>query len=223
MSEDRKALAKPPFNLLLNPAAMARQKPWDLDLSKLLEAFLKFLVDSGRIDLRVAGTAALSSALLYRLKVETFFVLERARIMRYAGALEDVPQLLEMPFRYELPSTTVEELLTAFERVLQEIVADSRKSRPSVLVEEPAPQFEGDPFEARIKEALDSFRIDILDRLAKAGRILFREVVEGLDLIEAARNFIMLLFLAQEGSVNLSEVEEGIVVMRVDLSASGPQ
>jgi len=221
MSESRKILAKPPFNLLINLPAAARQKPWDVDLSKVLEAFLKYLVDSGRIDLRVAGIAVLSSAVLYRLKVETFFVLERARVVRYAAPLEDLPQLLEMPFRYELPANTVEELLAAFEKVLQDISAESKRTRPSVLAEEPAPPFEGDPFEARIKEALDGFRIDILDRLAKAGRIFFHEVVAGLDLIEAARSFIMLLFLAQEGSVILTEEDERIVVTRGDLSGIG--
>jgi len=64
-------LSKPPLNLLIDPSLARRKSPWEISISELLDMFIKTIVSSGMLDMRAAGTAALSSATIYRLKVET--------------------------------------------------------------------------------------------------------------------------------------------------------
>ena len=70
---DLPSLSKPPLNFLINPKTARRGKPWEIDISDLLTIFIDSISNKGNPDLRLCGTAALSSALLYRFKVETLF------------------------------------------------------------------------------------------------------------------------------------------------------
>ena len=65
------------------------------------------LSEAKPLDLRVCGSAALSSALIYRLKVETLFLFEKLRAERRPVAIGEPPTILILPFRYEIPSTSV--------------------------------------------------------------------------------------------------------------------
>jgi hypothetical protein len=58
----------------------------------------------------IAGTAALTSATIYRFKVESLFLFERLQWERPMIDATQPPQIVVMPFRFEIYSTTVEEL-----------------------------------------------------------------------------------------------------------------
>ena len=79
MSKNAHQLSKPPLNMLLNPTVLKAKKPWEIDVVSLLELFTDFLETKGEKNLRLCANAALSSSLLYRLKVETFFIFEKLR------------------------------------------------------------------------------------------------------------------------------------------------
>jgi len=61
-------LSRPPLNVLIDPTLAKRKSPWEINLTELLDMFLKAISQSEFIDMRAAGTAALSSATIYRLK-----------------------------------------------------------------------------------------------------------------------------------------------------------
>ncbi len=170
--------------------------------------FLDLIAKSEFLDLRLCGSAALSSALIYRLKVETLFLLDKikeARMSRseFAG---DVPLLLEMPFRQEIYSTSVEDLISTLETILEDIIRGKRKQNERQnLILEPVITFEPDKFLNKISELVNEFRINVLGVIREKGTFLFSDFSAGKDALEKAQFFIFFLFLAMEGTVLLDQ------------------
>jgi segregation and condensation protein A len=206
------SLLKLPLNVLVNPEAIKKQKPWDLDLVNLLETFSSIIKSSETLNLRLCGSAIVSSALIYRLKVETLFLFEKLKIRKeHVKSME--PPLFEMPFRHELYSTSLEDLILALERIIKEISAEQRKEKPKSLIE-PEPLIETDDFSLHIKELLSFFKSNLLSALEEKGEIFFSDYVHGMKLLEAIQSFILLLFVAAEGLIILEQVEDDIKIKR---------
>jgi len=206
------SLLKLPLNVLVNPEAIKKQKPWDLDLANLLETFSSIIKSSESLNLRLCGSAIVSSALIYRLKVETLFLFEKLRIKREPVKSME-PPLFEMPFRHELYSTSLEDLISALERIIKEISAEQRKEKHESLIE-PEPLLEVDDFSLHIKELISFFRSNLLSALEKKGEIFFSEYVHEMKLLEAIQSFILLLFVATEGLIILEQVDDDIRIKR---------
>jgi segregation and condensation protein A len=218
----KRQFSRPPLNLLLNPEGNRISKPWEVDLEKLLTMFLDIINKSEFLDLRLCGSAALSSALIYRLKVETLFLLDKikeARLQRseFSG---DVPLLLEMPFRQEVYSTSVEDLISTLEAILEDIIHGKRKqSERTNLILEPEVTFEPDKFLNKISELVNDFRIRILAEIREKGEFLFSEFSNASDALEKAQFFIFFLFLAMEGTVSLEQTpNEDILISGVPIT-----
>src|SRR3954471_12225535 len=82
-TDSKKMMAEPPLNLLFNPSLLTAKKDvWDINVTMLLEMLLKLLNTTGKKDLRICGIAALSSSIIYRLKVESIFRLEKIAMQR---------------------------------------------------------------------------------------------------------------------------------------------
>jgi len=72
------SISQEPINILFSPSSVVKKDVWDIDLIQILDLLLKILKKSGQKDLKVAGMAALSSSLIYRMKVESIFALQKA-------------------------------------------------------------------------------------------------------------------------------------------------
>lgn len=211
-------LSRPPLNVLIDPSLAKRRSPWEINLSELLEMFLKAISQTDMIDMRAAGTAALSSATIYRLKVETLFLFERLRLQRKAFDSSEPPQIIIMPFRYEVYSTNVEELFDELGRILQEIVVEEEtgaERNPLSLADLTPPNI--DDYVISLQTLLSEFRKILVDRLRATGRTMLSELLRGLKPIDAARVFILLLFAANSGEVviNQEESDEDALVVSV--------
>lgn len=201
-------LSRPPLNLLLNPEGNKISKPWEVNLEGLLTTFLDLITKSEFLDLRLCGSAALSSALIYRLKVETLFLLDKIKEARMSRAdfSGELPLLLEMPFRQEVYSTSVEDLISTLEAILEDIIRGKRKqSERQNLIIEPVVTFEPEKFLNKISELVNEFRISVLGVIREKGSFLFSEFTVGKDSLERAQYFIFFLFLAMEGTVQLEQ------------------
>lgn len=222
MSELKARLAKPPLNILVNPTTLRGKRPWEIDLEALLDMLLQLLAEVEPLDLRLCGTAALSSAIIYRLKVETLFIFEALRARRPVQSGERPPGFLQLPFRYELPSTTLEELLTILERVLREAAkaTETKRAPPEPPLDLMAQEAIEDSVEENLEALLAPFREMVAQRLRELSRVLFRELARGLDLLGRVRLFMALLFMANDGHITLWEEEGELVVARV--SPYGP-
>ena len=79
MSEEvPNSISQEPVSILFNPNSVAKKDVWEIDLIKILDLLIRILEKTEKKDLRVAGMAALSSSLIYRMKVESIFALQRA-------------------------------------------------------------------------------------------------------------------------------------------------
>lgn len=205
---DSSLLSRPPLNVLIDPSLARRRSPWEINLSELLDLFLQTISQTDIIDMRAAGTAALSSATIYRLKVETLFLFEKLRMQRRLTDASEPPQIIVMPFRYELYSTNIEELFDELGRILQEIVIDEQggAEQNPLVAELPPPNL--DDYVISLQAMLSEFRKVLVDRLRATGKALLSELVRGLSPVDAARVFILLLFAANSGEVVINQEED---------------
>jgi len=183
----------------------------------LLEALQQLRSYAERLGrpLPLYGLAVRSSSLIYRLKVETLFEEPaKRRAPPRASSLAPPPILdrLSMPFRREPALVSVEELLAALEELLREEPSAPQAPRALEPLEQPQPQ---ELLSASLARHLQELRLRILELSGVRGELLFSQLVAGLGAQEAARAFLCLLFLAQEGAVLLEQQEEEIRVVPV--------
>ena len=205
---ERLPLSKPPLNVLIDPSLARRKSPWEIDISGLLDLFLRTLAQSDSMDMRAAGTAALSSATIYRLKVETLFLFERLRAKGRLIDGSEPPQIIVMPFRYELYSTNVDELFDELARILQDIMVEEKGGSEQSLIslaELPPPNLED--YVISLQAVLSEYRKILIERLGTAGKVMLSELIRGLDPLGAARVFILILFAANSGEVVVEQEE----------------
>ena len=216
---DKALLSRPPLNVLVDPSLARRKSPWEINLSELLAMFLQAISFSDTIDMRAAGTAALSSASIYRLKVESLFLFERLRAQRRMVDATEPPQFIVMPFRYEVYSTNIEELFDELSRLLEQIVInqDEGGNNPLPLGDLSPPNF--DNYVISLQTLLQEFRKILVERLKATGKVTLFELIRGLKPIDAARVFILLLFAANRGEVviNQEETDKDALVVSVGL------
>ncbi|MCL4436078.1 MAG: hypothetical protein M1503_00135 [Thaumarchaeota archaeon] len=205
---------KPPLNLLTNPDEMRGQKPWDVNVSQLLDLFIKIVEKMETPDLRLCGSAALSSALIYRLKVESLFLFEKLKARRQViDRGEEPPYLLDFPYRYELSTTSLEDLVATLEGILEEMLSyepAEKRVKPSIM--EADPIFEIDTFSTQIQKALADLKLDIANVLRLQKTILFSEYVKNMDLMGKIRTLLLLLFTANDGLIKMIQQEEDILI-----------
>ncbi len=215
---DKALLSRPPLNVLIDPTLAKRKSPWEINLSELLDLFFQAIMKSDLIDLRAAGTAALSSATIYRLKVETLFLFEKLRAQRKVIDASEPPSIIVMPFRYEVYSTNIEELFDELARMLELIISDQEggAEQSPLPIEDLSPP-NMDNYMISLQALLSEFRKILVERLKATGKTLLSELIRGLKPIDAARVFILLLFAANGGEVviNQEEADEDALVVSV--------
>jgi len=210
-------LGRPPLNVLIDPSLAKRKSPWEINLTELLDMFLKAISQTELIDMRAAGTAALSSATIYRLKVESLFLFERLRMQNRILDNSQPPQFIVMPFRYEIYSTNIDELFDELGRILQEIVLEEEGGGSENLLVPEAPPPDIGEYVIPLEVMLSEYRKILVERLRSTGKALLSELLRGFRPIEAARVFIILLFAANDGEVviNQEESDEDALVVSV--------
>ena len=219
LSDTRRQIAQPPLNLLFNPSLLIRKDVWNIDIARLLEMFLRLLNATGNKDLRICGLAAVSSSMIYRLKVESIFVLEKIAMQK--KGLNDstndpqqqlpVPQLnpIELPFRIE-PTypVSVEDLLHMLENMIMELANPRSKRKKQELELEPVETFNFDRYLLKFEKIIQDYEDMIYDIVAADGILMFKTLVNKLEPVEMARCFIAMLYLAMKRKIKLDYPQE---------------
>lgn len=209
----KSSLATPPLNLLFNTSLLGKQNVWEINISKLLELLLKIINSSEKKDLRICGIAAWSSTLIYRLKVESIFQLEKLSLekKKYDGSTErEIPHLKLIDFPFRLSSTypvSLEDLLNVLENIISSLNNPSIKSRNLVELE-PIEIFDFDHYLVKFEKILEEKEKFIMHSLRLTETLLFSKFIEKLDRLEVARIFIALLHLAMKGMIDLIQLDE---------------
>jgi segregation and condensation protein A len=206
---------RPPYVILFDLIRLQRLRPWDVNVTFLLNSFLSEMKKSGYIDFTASGTALLSSAIIHRMKSEFVLKLEEPPRPPVIKPNEQVPPPLPIPIRYEYVSASVEHLLAVLEEVLQaEKVILSKQSRPVVLPSQLSEDL--DEFLTNINERLEDFYLRLQKLSKKTSAISFVSLTKGLSAVEMVRQFILVLFLACQGRlVLLQEQEFGDIIIRL--------
>jgi chromatin segregation and condensation protein Rec8/ScpA/Scc1 (kleisin family) len=168
---------------------------------------------TGQVDFRASGVALDSSALIYLMKSKLLLKLEEPPPPPKSPQ-DFLPPPLFLPLRHELTSTTISHLL----EVLDEVLKGEKLIRLDRPIEEPLlptpseilPQFE--LFLMEIERQMEQLYETLSERVKGAGIIEFSTLIRGIVRLEAIRTFILLLFLAQEGKVNLWQNEDSLEI-----------
>ena len=216
---DSKMISEPPLSFLFNPSLLATKKDvWDIDVTMLLDMLLKLINTTGKKDLRVCGIAALSSSIIYRLKVESIFRLEKIAMQRKGvdehQQHQSIPDLnpVEIPFRIESTyPVSLEDLLQVLENMISELANPKPKKKQLNL--EPVEIFDFDQYLIKFEHILQRYEDMIFDIVSVDGEAVFKVLVAKMEPIEIVRCFIAVLYLAMKGKVNLEQIEEDLKIM----------
>lgn len=197
---------RPPYLILFDLLRLHRVKPWDVDIANLLNTFLGEMKKNGYIDFSASGTALLSSSVVHRMKSELVLKMEEPPKPPVARPDVEVPPPLPFPLRFEYTSTSVAEILRTLQEVLENEKAVLAK-KPFVL--SPPSVFEQfDQFLANIEENIENFYANLIKLSIRGLPLSFRDLIRGQPFLEAVRVFIMLLFLANQKKILLTQDEQ---------------
>ena len=215
--ESKLSISQAPVNILFNPATISKNDVWEIDLIRILDILIKILEKSGKKDLRVAGMAALSSSLIYRMKVESIFALQKAAMQKEPlRQRTDIDiELLDIPFRHESTyPVTLEELLNLLENLIGSI-ANPRSRRGNQASFEPieTPNFQ--EYFISLENIIGKYEDLIVKKISTAGFGLLQNIVKDLEPIDAIRCFFAILFLARDEKVSLDQINDDIKIILV--------
>ncbi len=212
--ETKSEISKVPINILFDPEGVKKKDIWQIDLIQILSMLIKILEKADKKDLRIAGMAALSSSLIYRMKVENIFALQKA-------AMENKPirqrsdidiQMLDIPFRHESTyPVSLNELLDLLENLIGTI-ANPRERRSNKLSFEPVdvPDFKN--IMNNLENLIPQYQDLILKKLEHNDSVLLASITKDLDTTDSIRCFFAILFLARDEKVDLLQVDDDVKV-----------
>ncbi len=162
--------------------------------------------NQGYIDFSASGTALLSSSIVHRMKSELVLKMEEPPKPPIPKPNEEIPPPLSFPLRFEYTSTSVAEIIAA----IQDVLANEKTilaKKPFVL--SPPSVFEQmDEFLSNIEENIETFYGKLINLCAKGSPVSFMKMTKGQRLLEVVRTFIMLIFLAHQKKVLLTQDEQ---------------
>ncbi len=199
---------QPPWNILFEIHKLEKMKPWNVNISFLLASFLDEMQKRGEVDFRASGVALDSSAFIYLMKSKLLLKLEEPPAPPKLPP-DFIPPPIFLPLRYELTSTTIEQLLEALDSVLkgEKLLPLKLRSEPILpLPTDILPEI--DRYLMEIENLMEKLYTNMLC-LSKGKPFLnFKKLILKMDRVEAIRTFILLLFLAQRRKIWLWQEEE---------------
>jgi segregation and condensation protein A len=213
-SQTPNSISQEPVNILFSPSSVIKKDVWEIDLIQILNLLIKILEKTGKKDLKVAGMAALSSSLIYRMKVESIFALQKAAMERKPMRQRtDVDiELIDIPYRHESTyPVSLDDLLGLLQNLIGTI-ANPQSRRNKQLEIEPieAPDFQ--EYFTSLESIIGKYEDLVMNKISKAGFGFLQDIIAELDQIDSIRCFFATLFLARDQKVNLEQVEDNIKI-----------
>ena len=208
------SISNEPVNILFSPLSAAKKDVWEIDLIQILNLLIKILEKSEKKDLRVAGMAALSSSLIYRMKVESIFALQKAAMEKKPiRQRTDVDiELIDIPFRHESTyPVSLDDLLGLLQNLIGTIANPQSRRTKQIEIEpiEP-PNFQ--EYFISLENIIGKYEDLIVRKISSKGWGLLQNIITELDEIDSIRCFFAILFLARDEKVELEQVEDDIKI-----------
>ena len=209
-------ISQPPVNVLFNLADISKKDVWTIDIIRILELLIQILNQTGKKDLRVAGIAALSSAMIHRMKVESIFALQKAALEKkpLRQRLDIDVDTIDMPYRHESTyPVTLDELLVVLENLIGTI-ANPRSSRRQMQFE-PVEVPDFNDYFIGLEKIIGQYEELIVNKIRPTGSGSFHAIVSQLETIDVVRCFFAILFLARDEKVELEQLDNDITITLV--------
>ena len=211
------SISQEPINILFSPLSNAKKDVWEIDLIKILNLLMKILEKTDRKDLKVAGMAALSSSLIYRMKVESIFALQKAAMekkpMRQRTDVDI--ELIDIPYRHESTyPVSLDDLLGLLQNLIGTIANPQSRRNKGIGIEPiEAPDFQD--YFISLESIIGKYEDLIMKKISSTGFGLLQEIIAELDQVDSIRCFFAALFLARDQKVDLEQSDEDIRIILV--------
>ena len=208
------SISQEPVSVLFNPSSVAKKDVWEIDLIQILNLLIRILEKTEKKDLRVAGMAALSSSLIYRMKVESIFALQRAAMeKRPVHQRTDVDiELIDIPYRHESTyPVSLDELLGLLQNLIGSI-ANPQSRRSKQLSIEPIEPPDFQEYFISLESIIGKYEDLIMRKIANQGFGLLQNIIAELDTIDSIRCFFAILFLARDEKIDIEQIDEDIKI-----------
>ena len=211
-SQTPNGISQEPINVLFDTKAVVKKDVWEIDLIQILNLLTKILEKAGTKDLKVAGMAALSSSLIYRMKVESIFALQKAAMDKKPSFQRtDVDiELIDIPYRHESTyPVSLDDLLGLLQNLIGTIAnPQSRRNRKLEIEPLEAPDFQ--EFFISLESIIGKYEDLIMKKIANTGFGLLQDIIAELDQVDSIRCFFAALFLARDQKVDLEQKDDDI-------------
>lgn len=208
------SISQEPVNILFSPNAVVKKDVWEIDLIKILNLLIRILEKTEKKDLRVAGMAALSSSLIYRMKVESIFALQRAAMEKKPiRQRTDVDiELIDIPYRHESTyPVSLDDLLGLLQNLIGSIAnPQSRRSKQLSIDPIEPPNFQ--EYFISLESIIGKYEDMIIRKISKDGFGLLQKIIEDLDAVDSIRCFFAILFLARDEKIDIEQIEDDIKI-----------
>jgi segregation and condensation protein A len=188
--------------------------PWNIDLVKLSESFIRFIKTARELDFRIPAKIIFVAAILLKLKADylSFFEVEEdvKSMLRETKPFEELgidPNLIQLGHaikRVPKRQITLEELVSALRKALK--VHKKREIRRRILRQQLQSEVAMEE-DIMVKIERVMKKIDELTKKLGINKIEFRKIVERWTREEIVDNFVPLLHLEQDEKIVTEQPE----------------
>ena len=202
--------------LIYNIVSYEGLNPWDIDIIKLTDSFLKYIEGFKTLDFRIPAKVVLVAAILLKLKSDILSPLKVEGTEYYSEDMKILDEYERIKFdlenmelkppieRHVKRKVTIDELIDALRKAMkvkQKKDVIRRKLGKRIRAE----IGEEEDIELRIKNLMAG--IDLLLTKLKADKVMFSKIVEKWERDEIVRYFMPLLYLSSRGKVTTEQKE----------------
>ena len=211
------SISQEPVNILFNPNSVVKRDVWDIDIIKILNLLIRILEKTEKKDFRIAGMAALSSSLIYRMKVESIFALQRVAMEKKPiRQRTDVDiELIDIPYRHESTyPVSLDDLLGLLQNLIGSI-ANPQTRRNKQLNIEPVEVPDFQEYFISLESIIGKYEDLIIKKISKIGFGMLQNIISDLDTIDSIRCFFAILFLARDEKIEIEQIEDDIKITMI--------
>jgi len=192
--------------------------PWDVDLVKLTEGFLRFIRSAEQLDFRIPAKIVFVAAILLRLKSDYLSIFDEKSAVEEALEKEKIlpelgidPNLIKLGVpikRMPKRQVTLDELIVALKRALD--VREKKVERVQRIRSRLRDELKTEEdIIRRIEKVMDEIeeRMKAAGKVGPDGKLNFRDIVENWNREQIVGHFIPILHLEKSQKISTEQAE----------------
>jgi len=199
--------------VLYNIVSIENMDPWNIDLVKLTEGFIKYIDKIEKLDFRIPAKIVFVAAVLLKLKADYLSIFEEEETIEEAVKKQDQfagigidPSLVQLGLpmkRMPKRQVSLEELMTALRKAM--VVRERKVERKMIWRAQLQAQINEDDITKRIEKMMND--IDKLMAKMHETKLKFSQIVEKWNRDQIVRSFVPLLHLERDDKLSTEQLE----------------